>query len=265
MKLLLALILAVLSAPLLLAQTLSQAEKDYVNNTLYPATALLYVQNSEGSMDMRCTSTAIAEDDKSYTFVSASHCGCVEDTVKNLVTPEKTFFFIAPDSSKDKIYLRATVVGCGFRHRGDDFLLLTIGKTVHFPIVPLGKDPKLLDAFINIGGPLGLGRQVFLGSVSAPKVDRPIIEGDINWEGAVLIQEFGVNGGSSGSSVICLDQHAVCACIVGSVGETTIIGMPVSRLIKFKADLEAGKYRWYNSNPDLPAKIIVEGESGKKD
>jgi hypothetical protein len=264
MKFLLSIILVIFGSASLWAQNLSQVEKDYVNNVLYPATALLYTQTSEGSMDMRCTATAIQETEKGYTFVSASHCGCVEDTVKNLVTPEKTFFFISPDLVGNKIYLRATPVGCGFRHRGDDFFLLSVDKTIKFPIVPLGKDPKLLDSFINVAGPVGLNKQVFLGSVSAPKVDRAIVEDDINWTEAVLLQVFGVNGGSSGSSVVCIDQHAICAFVVGTVSNTNTIAMPVSRLIKFKSDLEAGKYRWYNPNPDAPAKITVEGTNGGK-
>lgn len=248
----------------LAAQAVPEVEKAYVNNTLYPATALLYAQSAEGSMEMRCTATAILETTDKYTFVTASHCGCSEDTTKNIVTPEKSFFFISPDVAGNKIYLKATAAGCGFRHRGDDFFLLTTDKTVKFPIVPLGSDPKMLDDFINVGGPLGLGKQVFIGSVSQPSVDRPIIEGDINWTNAVLLQEFGVNGGSSGSSIVCLSQHAICAFVVGSVAETTMIAMPVSRLKKFIADLDEGKYKWYIANPDAPAKIVVESETPKK-
>jgi hypothetical protein len=265
MKTLLTIILGILlSATSLHAQVISSTEKAYVNNTLYPATALLYAQNSEGSMDMRCTATAIIETADKYTFVTASHCGCVEDTTKNIVTPEKTFFFISPDVAGNKIYLKASPAGCGFRHRGDDFFLLTTDKTVKFPVVPLGEDPKMLDDFINVGGPLGLGKQVFVGSVSQPSVDRPIIQDDINWTNAVLLQEFGVNGGSSGSSIVCLSQHAICAFVVGSVEDTTMIAMPVSRLKKFIADLDAGKYKWYVANPDAPAKIVIDTEPPAK-
>jgi hypothetical protein len=259
---LLVFVIGLLFSTLLWGQGISEKEKVYVNQTLYLATALLYSQNSEGGMEMRCTATAIDESDKSYTFVTASHCGCQEDTTKNIVTPEKTFFFISPDIAGNKIYLRAQPVGCGFRHRGDDFFLLSTDKTVKFPLIPLGHDPEMLNEIVNVGGPLGLGKQVFLGSISQPSVDRPIIDGDINWTNAVLLQEFGVNGGSSGSSVICLKQHAICAFVVGSVAETTMIAMPVSRLIKFREELAAGKYKWYVASPDVPAKITIDADKG---
>jgi hypothetical protein len=245
------------TATLVLGQGVPEIEKGYVNTKLYPATALLYSQTAEGSMDMRCTATAVEETDSTFTFVTASHCGCSEDSVKNIVTVEKTFFFISPDIPGNKIYLKATPIGCGFRHRGDDFFLLTTDKTIHFPIIPLGKDPKRMDSIINVGGPLGLGKQIFVGMVTNPSVDRPIVDGDINWTNAVLLQLFGVNGGSSGSSVVCEDQHAICSFVVGSVAETTMVAMPVSRLIKFREDLAAGKYKWYVANPDEPAKIVV--------
>jgi S1-C subfamily serine protease len=204
-------------------------------------------------MEMRCTATAIDQDKTTYTFVTAAHCGCVDNPSRNVVTAEKTFFFISPDVIGDKIYLKATPKGCGYRTKGDDFLLLTVDKSFKFPVIPLGKDPKLLDEIINVGGPLGMGKQVFLGSVSSPSVDRPITDGDIQWTNAVLLQEFGVNGGSSGSSAVCIDQHAICAFVVGSVAETTTVAMPVSRLLKFREQLAAGKYRWYQADPDAPA------------
>ena len=250
-KLLFILVLGLLIGSTALAQ-LTPAEKTYVNETLWPATGLLYVQTAEGAMDMRCTATAIDQDDKSYTFVTAAHCGCVDDASKNLVAPQKAFFFISPDVVGNKLYLKATVKGCGFRTKGDDFFLLTTDKTVKFPVVPLGQDPKIMDAVINVGSPLGLGKQVFLGSVSSPMLDRPVVQDDIQWTNAVLLQEFGVNGGSSGSSVICVDQKAICAFVVGSIAETSMIAMPVSRLVKFREALAAGKYKWYVNDPDSP-------------
>jgi len=239
---------------------LPEVEKTYVNKTLWPATSLLYIQTAEGAMDMRCTATTIGQDDKTYTVVTAAHCGCKDDPSKNIVTPEKGFFFISPDSPGNKIYLKATVKGCGYRTKGDDFFLLTIDKTIPFPVIPLGKDPKLLDSIINVGGPLGLGKQVFLGSVSSPILDRPVTEDDIQWTGTVLLQEFGVNGGSSGSSVVCVEQHAICAFVVGSIAETTMIAMPVSRLIKFQEQLATGKYKWYRADPDAPPATVFGAE-----
>lgn len=239
---------------------LPQAEKTYVDTALWPATALLYAQNAQGSMDMRCTATSIAEDATTYTFVTAAHCGCMDDPERKTVMAEKTFFFISPDVPGDKIYLRATPKACGYRTKGDDFFLLTVGKSFKFPIVPLGKDPALLDDIINVAAPLGIGKEAFLGSVSSPSLDRPVVNDDIQWTGAVLLQEFGVNGGSSGSAVICVNQHAICAFVVGSIAQTSMIAMPVSRLLKFQAELAAGNYKWYQSDPDAPVAAPTVGK-----
>ena len=246
--------LMVLAALLLFAglsfSQIPENEKPYINQTLLPATGLLYSQSEDGEMRMRCTTTVIDETTDTYTVVTAAHCGCEDDSSKHIVTPTKTFFFVSPDQPGNKIYLKAKVLGCGYRTKGDDFFLLTIDKTIKFPIVPLGHDPKLMDSFVNVGGPLGLGKQVFFGSVSSPVLDRPVSFEDIQWTGTVLLQEFGVNGGSSGSSAVCLDQHAICAFVVGSIAETTMVAMPVSRLITFREQLAAGKYKWYKSDPD---------------
>ena len=238
-------------------------EKAYVNETLSPATTLLYSQSAQGSMNMRCTATAIDQDDTTYTFVTAAHCGCVDNYERNVVSPAKTFFFISPDAAGDKIYLKATPKACGYRTKGDDFFLLTTNKSFKFPVIPLGKDPKLLDEIINVGGPLGMGKQVFLGSISSPSVDRPIADDDIQWTNAVLIQEFGVAGGSSGSAVVCVDQQAICAFVVGSVGGTTMVAMPVSRLIDFRSQLSAGKYKWYQPDPDTPSRSAARDSDDK--
>ncbi len=258
-----ALAVALLFAGLSFAQ-IPEAEKPYVNSTLLPATGLLYSQSEDGEMKMRCTTTVIDQDATTYTVATAAHCGCEDDSSKHIVTPQKTFFFVSPDQPGNKLYLKAKVLGCGYRTKGDDFFLLAIDKTITFPVVPLGHDPKLMDSFVNVGGPLGLGKQVFYGSVSSPVLDRPISFEDIQWTGTVLLQEFGVNGGSSGSSAVCLDQHAICAFVVGSIAETTMVAMPVSRLIKFREQLAAGKYKWYHPDPDsAPSSYDAQGTGPK--
>ena len=108
-----------------------------------------------------------------------------------------------------------------------------------------------------------MGKQVFLGSISSPSVDRPIADDDIQWTNAVLIQEFGVAGGSSGSAVVCVDQQAICAFVVGSVGGTTMVAMPVSRLIYFRSQLSAGKYKWYQPDPDTPSRSAARDSDDK--
>ena len=166
------------------------------------------------------------------------------------MSPEKTYFFITADENVSKDFMRAMPVGCGYRHKGDDFALFHVDTDKKFPVVPIGKDPQVLDQVVNVASPLGLGKQVMLGSISSNVLNRPVIEEDINWEGVLLLQMFGVDGGSSGSSLICVDQKAVCGFVVGSVNKSSMTAMPVSRFVKFREQLNAGKYHWWVADPD---------------
>ena len=224
-------------------------DRDYVK-TLYAATGLLYGQDESGTMKMRCTVTAIDQDAKGFTFVTAAHCACNDDDQRHTVSPEKTYFFITADESVSKDFMRATPVGCGYRHKGDDFALFHVDTDKKFPIVPIGKDPQVLDQVVNVASPLGLGKQVMLGNISSNILNRPVISEDINWEGVLLLQMFGVDGGSSGSSLVCVDQKAICGFIVGSVDKSSMTAMPVSRFVKFREQLNAGKYHWWIADPD---------------
>jgi hypothetical protein len=47
-----------------------------------------------------------------------THCACEDDTDKEIVTPEKTFFFVTGDESGSKSFLDAKPVGCGYQHNG---------------------------------------------------------------------------------------------------------------------------------------------------
>jgi S1-C subfamily serine protease len=234
------------------ALTQGKPDADYIKNTLYPATVLLYSQSESGGMNMRCTATAIERNSDGYVFVIASHCACDDNVDKHTVSPEKTFFFITPDNAGGKNFLRAKPIGCGYKHRGDDYALFEVETTESFPVIPLGKDPQLLDQVVNVASPLGLGKQVFFGTVSTPILNRPVISGDINWTDAVLLQMFGVAGGSSGSALLCLSQRAICGFVVGSVAETTMVTMPVSRLVKMRSELAAGRYRYWKHDLDAP-------------
>lgn len=231
---------------------------DFVAKTLSPATVLLYSQDQNGGMKMRCTATAIDRIPKGYEFVTAAHCGCQDNLEKKTTSPEKTFFYVTRDEPKDKQFIKAEITGCGYQHKGDDFMLLEAVSDQDFPIVKLGKDPVVLEQIVNVASPLGLGKQVFLGSVSSPSLDRPVVVNDINWTGVVLLQMFGVAGGASGSSVVCLDQEAICAFVVGVVSDTTITAMPVSRLESLRKALREKTYRYWVKDSDT-----VTNEEGK--
>jgi hypothetical protein len=226
----------------------SVTDDQFIEATLYPATVLLFSQNSDGGMRMRCTATAYAHQGDTYHFATAAHC-IVDDEGK--ILPDA--FFVSEDEPGHKDYLPAEVHICGDRDKGNDFCDLTVKtKDSVFPIVGLGKDPTSIagEPVINIASPLGLGKQTFIGRVSKPKVDRVLVSDDINWTGAILLQLPGTAGGSSGSAIICERQHAICGFLVGIQG-AEMFAIPVSR---FSAFLVKGK----TEKPDVKPTTILE-------
>jgi S1-C subfamily serine protease len=224
-------------------------EHEYIEQILYSATGILYKQGEDGTMNMLCTVTAIEKTEKGYRFVTAAHCVADDDEEHKKVDVRKTFFFITLDTAGSKEFLKAKVIVAGYQHRGDDFSLLDTETDTKIPIVALGDDVVSHDSHpvINIAAPQGLGKQVFRGAVSSPKLDRSVVSNDINWTDAMLLQMPGTNGGSSGSTVISLEQRAVCGFLVGSIGGTSIVAIPVSKFKKFYKAFKDDKYKWYES------------------
>ena len=223
-------------------------DDQYIEQVLYRATGLLYSQGDDGTMKMRCTATAIEKTTKGYVFVTAAHCVSEDDVEKERVKPEKTFFFITADADgQTKDFMRAKLIGAGYRHESDDFALLEVETDQQFPLVAIGNDvtDHTGQPIVNVASPLGLGKQTFKGIVSSPKVSRPIVDGDINWTEAMAIQLFGSNGGSSGSAIICLAQRAICGFLVGTVGGTNTIAIQVSRFKVWRKAIAEGKYEYF--------------------
>lgn len=214
-----------------------QSDDEFIEKILYPATVLLYSQNDEGTMHMVCTATAIEKTPKGYTFATASHCVSEDDHDKKKAEIEKTFFFVTSEEGKTKEFLRAEVTAAGYMHDGYDFALLSVETDKTFPVVAIGEDSTSHsgDSVVTIAAPLGLAKQTLRGAVSCPKVPRPVVEDDINWTEAMILQVPGEDSGSSGSSVVCLRQRAICGFYVGRVNSKAggqQIAIPVS---KFKA------------------------------
>jgi hypothetical protein len=234
------------------AQVISEAavtEEVFIADTAFPATTLLYSENENGTLEMRCTATAFEKTGTGYRFVTAAHCAADDDEDKEVARPKHTYFFITADTVGVKAFIPAKVVGAGYRHDGVDCSVLEVTTTAKFPLVPIGHDVNESTgaAVVNIASPLGLGRQVLRGSVSSPHLDRPVEVDDINWTGAMLLQLPGTAGGSSGSAVICLDQRAICGFVVGQIGGTAQVAIPVSRFSKFYSQLKDGKYTHFKA------------------
>lgn len=224
-----------------------QTDRAFIEDTYFPAVTLLYAQDESGTMTMRCTATAFEKLAAGYLFASAAHCATSIDK-QSREKLDKVEFFITPDEKQGtKTFVRATIVACGYRDDGDDFCVFYVKTEQNFPLVPLGVDSSSLagEEVVNVASPEGLGKQVFFGRITMPKLDRSIVIDDLNWSRTVLLQLPGTNGGSSGSAIVCLNQHAVCAFLVGTIGGTTIVGIPVSRFKVFLSDVKACRSKNY--------------------
>jgi len=224
---------------------------DRLEEKMMSATALLYGQLEDGSLKMFCTITAFEREKNVYKFVTAAHCVAEDDTVHDRVAAAQTNWYITFDEPDRKDFYPAKLVGAGYQHEGDDFAVLEVTLDRDVPTVALAaNDPALGEDVSNIASPLGLGKQLFRGHISMKKLDRPVIDGDINWRGATLVQ-MSAGPGSSGSAVVGRDQKGIVAFLVGTIGSrgsSNIVCIPVSKFKKFWTDLQAGKYKWYKKD-----------------
>jgi S1-C subfamily serine protease len=222
-------------------------DDEFIDQVLYPSVALFYRQDRMGNLIFTCTATAFERTaSDTYRFLTAAHCVGDDNKDKDRVELDKVFFYIMTGTDAEKHYARAKVVAAGLQSKGEDFAVLEVKTKDKFPIMALGHDvtSRLGEEILNVSGPLGLGKQVFRGYVSSPLLDRPLVNepASINWTGAVMLQIYGINGGSSGSAVVCKKQRAICAVLVGDIGGTTIVALPIDRFKKFYADSLSGNY-----------------------
>jgi S1-C subfamily serine protease len=248
MRTIITLLLSILLSPWAYSQAVSDSA--FITNQVYPAVVLLYSQDETGSMKMHCTATAIEKNPAGYVFVTAAHCASEDDVEKKRVQADvKKFFFVTFDERKDKTFVKAKLLACGYQHAGDDFCLFQVDSQAQIPVMPVGKDPVRYsgEAIANVASPLGLGKQVFRGTVSSPDLDRDVRVNDINWQHTVLLQLPGTDGGSSGSAVVCLEQRAICAFLVGIIDDTQIVAIPASRLVKFRQEVDSKTYKYWKA------------------
>lgn len=219
--------------------------------TYLKSTTILVDKNFSGDSQMLCTATAFERHGNVYRFVTAAHCVATDDKDNERVEVEegKAWYLTFDDTPDKDVKYRARIIGVGYQSRRDDFVVLeaTIDDR-EVALVPLAiKNVHVLEPVINVAAPGALAKQVFTGHVSATKLDRPMQQGDINWEGAILLQ-LGSGGGSSGSAVISLEQKGIVAFLVGHVGKDGVINrvaIPVDRFRKFYARIQAGTYKYF--------------------
>ena len=215
------------------------------------STALLFKQDLSGSLRMLCTTTAFEKSKEGYLFVSAAHC-VGDDKAGRAADPGQSTFYITMDDPKNKTFYEAVPKGVGYQHRGDDFSYFEVVTKDELSFVPIGDENEEIVGgdVVNVSSPYGMGRQMFKGTISSLKLERPIIVDDINWKNAITLQMSGPGPGSSGSSIISKSQGKIVAFLVGSVGGTNVIAIPVHRFKEFRASVEKDKYKWYKGEEE---------------
>lgn len=211
------------------------------------AAVLLYSQTDDGSLRMHCTATAFEKTAKGYLFVTAAHCvGEDRQSKERSADPTKAEYYVTFDPKGTKAFYPAHPVFVGYQSNGDDFAVFEVETTEHWQTIPLGDEKKEKDgsAIINVASPLGLGKQVFHGYISKLEIDRPLVEGSINWKGAMFLS-IDAGPGSSGSSVIAVDQRAIVGFLVGTVGGKNVVAIPVSRFVTVRAKIAKGGYPYW--------------------
>jgi hypothetical protein len=231
--------------------------------TAYKATAILYGEDTSGSMHMKCTTTAYAKVPNGYLFVTASHCVSNQDTAPDggeklsklqNVQPVKLMpdeNYISFDEVGDKQFMAAEVVAAGVQEEGNDFSILYVKTLRDISTISIGDESREVigNPVINIAAPEGLGRQLMHGYISMPKMDRPVKQGSINWSGAMILQ-IGAGPGSSGSAILSLKQSAIVGFLVGTVDGNNVIAIPASRFKAWSNLVRDKKY------PAWPASMI---------
>ena len=237
----------VLSVTLLLAIPLFAADQLFVTR-LKASVAILYSQDETGSMKMRCTATAFKKTSKSYLFVSAAHCLGNDDSQHETSAPvaDLSLYVTFDEVRGAKTFYPAEVVMVGYQHRGDDFCILEVQTREKWSVIPLGDEKEEQDGatIVNVASPSGLGLQVLWGTISSLYVDRPLVQDEINWKGAMLLQ-ISAGPGSSGSAIVSERQQAIVGFLVGVVGGHSVVAIPVSRFKAVRQVFEDGQYKWF--------------------
>lgn len=213
---------------------------------VYNSVVLLYGQTEDGGMRMYCTATAystVQHNQVTYTrFVSAAHCVEGDDDAEQKLQK----FFITSDSEGAKTFIPAKLIESGDKKKGDDFSIFEVEGT-QFPVIPLGDSSQIHmgDSVLDVSSPFGLGKIYYEGYIGNIHLDRPPLDaGDVQWTD-LMIAEIGGGPGSSGSSVVSTDQHAIIGFLVGSFGEGNpgMIVVPVDKFKVFESAVDQGTYK----------------------
>jgi hypothetical protein len=212
----------------------------FLNDSLYHATVLMYDEDSQGTLHMSCTATAIGWDDDGYYFASAGHCVDGVDEV----------WMTRDEGMEKQTFYKAIVLAQGDGKDADDTSLLYVKTKDKFPTIAMGADPTLVgEPIMNVNGVGAKTKQAFFGWISALQLTRPsILQDGTVWTGDLLFELPGEGQGASGSALVCENQDAICGIVLGHT-EGMMVALPISRYETWLAGVKDG------SIPARPQKI----------
>ena len=252
-------------APVFSKPNLNQSEQEFLKQA-YDATVLVYMQSDGGDLLMTCTATAVLQNDKGYSFLTAGHCMQSDDLV----------YYLSDDKQDPKTFFKVDKVACGFPARGADFCLMHVTTNQEFPVMAVGVSSESVagEPAASVSSPLGLGKQTFRGFIAAPHLKRLLTLRDKGgkankdskvddktaaiigrWYDYTLFQMPGVNSASSGSALLCMDQRAICGVVVGILATESgheSVALPINVVVE---RLEASKIAYRTApKPEAPEK-----------
>ena len=241
-----------------------------LEDEMLESSALLYGMNSSGDMRFTCTGMVYERDKKNPKIVRVitnSHCVSEDNTNKQRVVlaPNPWYLLFKEDTTQQ--YHQAKVVAAGYMTRGDDFAILEAELDAEIPMIPLAeKDGLVGESVCMVGGPYGLGKQLFRGHITMANLKRAIVGRHLNWEGTTLLQ-ISSGPGASGSSIVSVQRRAIVAILVGRIGLRggipSIVAMPISRFHAFRKAIKNGTYRWFGTKTTSGKYIdVMTGDEG---
>lgn len=237
--------------------THEQNVRTYINQTLKPAVALIYVGEGDNFSDKNfiCTATAIAQTGNGYLFLTAAHC----------VIRNNGPMFLSTDANNPEIYYPAYIQGYGDLDKDQDFAILYVqANPGTFTTVKVGSNPAQDgEAVLSVSAPAGVGKATLRGTILMTYMnhDRPLNLNDgfhDNWQGDILFNTVGEAPGGSGSALICEDQMKICGIFVG-MNSTSMIAIPIEKFEAWWIGIQRGEIGPYPQVPPVP---IVQDKNG---
>jgi len=200
------------SVMLILAPSRPAPSPKPIAKTALQAAGLLYA-SKDTEKHYLCSTFTFEHDGNKYEIGTASHC------VSDPDLPEGLKFSVMFDEVSKKEYPAKVIAVGGIDSDVGDVAVLEIETTDVLPVIPLSTETiDYGDRVLYVGGAVALGKQLYFGNISEPKVDIPKMEGGQGapkgWNNTFLLSVAG-GPGASGSGIISAKTGKIVGILVG--------------------------------------------------